>query len=65
MTLTDGLKTPFLKVYNDASVTAVLYLSSPRFLRASQPLRSSAASFALRPADSPPAPLPPPLLASE
>lgn len=67
MALSDGLKMkhlfPKCTVYNDASVsllTAVLYLSSPGFLRASQPLRSSPA---LRPAGFPPPP-PPPLSSS-
>lgn len=60
MTLTDELKMIHLfskcTVYNYASVSlllAVLYLSSPGFLRASQPLHSTVASPALRPADRP------------
>lgn len=57
------------KVYNRACVSllsAVLYLSSPGFLQASKPLRSTVASPALRPADSLPPPPPPlPLLASK
>lgn len=68
MMLTDGLKMkhlfPKCTVYNNACVSlllAVLYLSSPGFLRASQPLRSTVASPALRPADCPP---PPPLSSS-
>lgn len=53
----------FFTVYNSASVSlllAVLYPSSPGFLRASHLQRSTAASPALKPADCPPPPPTPP-----
>lgn len=73
MTLTDVLTMKHLffskcTVYNYASVSlllAVLYLSSPGFLRAFQLQRSTVASAALNPADFPPPPAPPLLPASE